>query len=278
MLLCDVNPFVRYATLQGAVANKVPSLNAYDYRIFYITNPKGNLILSDRTVCLKRGMLIYIRPGVPYFFDNGPGAIVINFDMTREHSFIITPRPPETPSRFDPKRIIENDPPDELKYTIVTENAYDIEQTLQKCVLLKNYPDSYSDTLTSALIKEVLHYLAVNNKETEKRPSLVERIIIYIQNHYSEPLTNETISKVFGYHSYYLNRLFKEHTGTTLRQALISERVGLARTLLLTSDFTVNQIAQMVGFPERTSFCTSFKKKYGVSPLELRKSFFQNEI
>ena len=94
MKLCDINPFMRYAELQPSVMSSAPLSCSYDYRIFYIIEGNATFVLSDRTIPLSPGMLLYFRPETPYYFDGDVKIIVLNFDMTRNQSDKKTPMPP----------------------------------------------------------------------------------------------------------------------------------------------------------------------------------------
>ena len=83
-------------------------------------------------------------------------------------------------------------------------------------------------------------------------------------NRLSKRLHN--ISAEFGYHSYHLNKLFKDNMGTTIHQALINERVSIAKHLLRTTMLSIEDVAREVGFAERAQFCTVFKKHTGKTP------------
>ena len=273
MLLSDINPFLRFAMLQSTVVSKPPFNCAYDYRLFYILEDnRAKLLLSDRTVELVSGMLIFMRPATQYFFDGKAKAIVCNFDLTRNHTKQKLAMEPHAIRDFCEARITENDPPEELKSTLILTDMFEWEEALQKCVMHYRYPAAVSDGVTSAILKELLCVLAATALQTKKMPELISRIILYIQNHYTRPLTNAELSAAFGYHSFYLNRIFKEHTGITLHQAVIRERIRLAKRMLAGSAMSVEEIAVEVGFTERTQFCTAFRKHTGTTPSEYRKN------
>ena len=67
-----------------------------------------------------------------------------------------------------------------------------------------------------------------------------------------------------------MNKIFKDNMGTTIHQALLDERVSIAKNLLRTTSISVESIAHEVGFSERAQFCTVFKKHTGRTPGEYR--------
>ena len=274
MQLCDINPFMRYAALQPSVLSDIPFCRAYDYRIFYVVEGEANFIYVDQKIKIGAGTLLYFRPGVPYYFEGKIKTIVLNFDMTRRHADQKKPRSPlDGLTFFDPNLIFENDPPSQLSDLIVIPNAFDAEPKLQKCLMHHCLSTPLSDAVTSAIIKDLLCYIV--EKATSQKPpisELVQRITVYIQQSYDKEISNSDISAKFGYHSFYLNRIYKQSTGMTIHQAVIAKRMQMARHLLQETALSVNAIADEVGYADHSRFCTAFKKYVGMTPLSFRKN------
>jgi len=272
MKLLEVNPFLRYAELQPSVLSSVPFCRAYDYRLFYVLEGQADLMIADCSIPVCAGSLIYIRPSTPYYFEGKLKGIVLNFDMTLNQSNQKEPiNPLDTLNCFDPSRVFENDPPEELSEFAVLNRAFEMESKMQECRLHFCYPTPYSDAASSAIVKEILCYIVRKMDRWQKPlPELVHRVMLYLQQNYDHDLTNRKIADEFGYHSYYLNRVFKESTSMTLHQAVIEERLGLAKRLLENTELSVDAVAREVGFSDRAQFSTAFKKHTGSTPTEYR--------
>ena len=198
-------------------------------------------------------------------------VIVLNFDMTRDHSAEIKALHPDRIPFFDPLKIKENDPPAELTDIILLQNAFELEPMLKECVTNFMFPSPLSDAVTSSILKRLLCHVAQSAKTLDDPSSvLAHEIMLYIKKNYDKELTNSVISAEFGYHSYHLNKIFKDNMGTTIHQALLGERVSIAKNLLRTTSLSVESIAHEVGFAERSQFCTVFKKHTGKTPGEYR--------
>ncbi len=272
MKLCDINPYMRYAELQPSIMSSAPLSCSYDYRIFYIVDGKTTLVLEYGIVDLDAGALVYLPSGTPYYFDGKVKVIVFNFDLTREFSDIKKPIPKSKDIKsFDFARILENSPPNELKEAVVLNGAYEIEGKLEKCMMHYSYPTDISDALTSGIIKEILCYV-IENKSVEYsvESEIVKKIILVIQQNYDKELSNSQIASELGYHSYYLNRVFKRKTGATIHQAVIKEKIRIAKRLLIETNLSIASVAREVGFEERSQFCTAFRKYTGYTPTEYR--------
>ena len=273
MKLEEINPFLRYAAIQTYVISQAPFACSYDYRIFYILSGDTHIVFEDSTLFLPEGSLVYIRPGVPYYFEEKVKVIVLNFDMTRNHSSETKALHPDRLPSFNPSKIKENDPPEELRGVIFIENAFELEAPLQECVTNHIFPSPFSDAVTSALLKRLLCHVAQSEKAQKNPASLLAHgIMLYIKQNYDKDISNTAISIKFGYHSYYLNKIFKDNMGITIHKALLAERVAVAKNLLRTTDIPIESVALEVGFTERSQFCTVFKKHTKKTPGEYRKS------
>jgi two-component system response regulator YesN len=71
----------------------------------------------------------------------------------------------------------------------------------------------------------------------------------------------------------YLSRIFKDKKGYTITEQVNRTRIEEARHLLQVSNSTIEEIAKMVGFSDRSYFCKVFKKQVGLSPSDYKKRF-----
>ncbi len=93
----------------------------------------------------------------------------------------------------------------------------------------------------------------------------------YIDNHFKENITLDDLSKLTYTNKYYLVHAFKKYTGLSPISYLIAKRIEEARTLLETTNYSISQIAELVGFSSQPYFSQVFKKITGHTPFEVRK-------
>lgn len=116
-----------------------------------------------------------------------------------------------------------------------------------------------------------LKELRLQEHETEGRTtSVAVQVITYIQEHYAEPITLDSLAEVFKFSAYHLSSLFKEHTGISPIDYLIRYRLDLASELLMTTNASVGEIAASVGYKDVYYFSRIYKKRKGVSPAHHR--------
>lgn len=99
----------------------------------------------------------------------------------------------------------------------------------------------------------------------------IQHAMLYVQNHFGDPLTLENVSKIAGYSPNYFNYKFKEYTGVSFKQYLSDLRFTVARRMLETTNVSVEEIGAECGFRNASNFSLGFKKKYGTSPLHYRE-------
>ncbi|GIQ63203.1 hypothetical protein PACILC2_17710 [Paenibacillus cisolokensis] len=108
-------------------------------------------------------------------------------------------------------------------------------------------------------------------KETSISP-VVRRARQYLRDHYDDPqLSLESVAKAVGVSSVYLSRLFKQELGTTFVALLTQIRISKAIQLLGSTNRSIADIAEAVGYESQHYFSTAFKKAVGVSPNRYRK-------
>lgn len=97
-----------------------------------------------------------------------------------------------------------------------------------------------------------------------------KKLVSYMEEHYSEPVSLQELADVISCNPQYLCRFFKEITGTSPVQYLISCRVEHACTLLLETTRPILDISLDCGFENVSYFIRKFKELKGCTPKEYR--------
>jgi len=107
--------------------------------------------------------------------------------------------------------------------------------------------------------------------ELRRAGTLVERVNIYIHEHYQENLGRNEIAAHFHLAPEYLAKLYKKKTDQTLKDAIREYRVEQAKRMLRDPDIRVSDVAEAVGFDNFSYFSTIFKREVGVTPQEYQR-------
>lgn len=97
----------------------------------------------------------------------------------------------------------------------------------------------------------------------------------YIDSHYSDSLTLDTLALISHGTPYHLHRTFRRMKGITPVAYIQQVRVTQAKHLLSTTEYTIARIGESVGLSNPPYFVTLFKKITGLTPDAYRKQIKQ---
>ncbi|MDD9269502.1 response regulator [Paenibacillus sp. GCM10023248] len=112
----------------------------------------------------------------------------------------------------------------------------------------------------------------IQKSRSRKHESVVEACLQYVEAHYMEDLSLDTVAASLFFSPNYLTLMFKQHLGTTFSKYLSEFRMKKALELLQNSDLRVYEIAPRTGFKDDKYFYRVFKNKFGITPDEYRRN------
>lgn len=107
--------------------------------------------------------------------------------------------------------------------------------------------------------------------ESANKKYVVEQIMNYIEDHYSEKISLDQIAENMYLSPFYISRIFKSETGNAPIRYLINIRLEKAKELLEGGyEGSIQEVAAQVGYDDAYHFSKLFKKRYGISPSQAR--------
>ena len=100
----------------------------------------------------------------------------------------------------------------------------------------------------------------------------MESAIRYFNEHYNKEIVIDDYAASTHRSITWFIRSFKQYTGMTPMQYIISTRISNAQRLLGSMDYNVTEIASIVGYDNPLYFSRLFKKQTGMAPSEYRKN------
>lgn len=94
----------------------------------------------------------------------------------------------------------------------------------------------------------------------------------YMVDNYST-VTLRSMAEHFNFNPTYFSVRFKVLANCQFSEKLLEIKLEKARWLLVTTDLTVQNIVEMIGFKEKSYFYRVFKKQYKMTPLQYRKHY-----
>ncbi|WP_338787136.1 response regulator transcription factor [Metabacillus sp. FJAT-53654] len=128
------------------------------------------------------------------------------------------------------------------------------------------------------VIEQLIHLAhSIIEKVHEDRCSsngvaIVENVRRYLDQHYANEISLTTLADKFHINSTYLSEIFKHNIGKNFSDYLISLRMDHAQAFLKDKQLKIIDVAHLVGFSNSGYFSTVFKKHFGQTPVEFRKS------
>lgn len=100
----------------------------------------------------------------------------------------------------------------------------------------------------------------------------VQKMMNFIEENFSHNITAEDIANAASISQSEARRCFAKMIHISPNQYLTHYRLTQAAKLLVTTDHTVQEIADIIGFSSPSYFNRMFKSQYQVSPLKMRKN------
>jgi YesN/AraC family two-component response regulator len=149
-----------------------------------------------------------------------------------------------------------------------------------RAMLRLDWEDSFARVFSVSSSWEELHKELLvlftglfSDQETMRHAEdMMKMIDKYICDYYAGHITNQTLSKHFGFVPSYISKLFREYKGMSPGEYLTRVRIAKAIELIShANNVNVYDIAREVGFSDPSYFSRLFKQQTGMLPTEYRE-------
>ena len=247
----------------------------YDTRAFYVLSGGITLEISgQKKQRLSPGAFFLLPPTTAYKLkSDGARFILVRFDFyCTDEQEIPLPVPSEA---FDESLArVENDIAP-LDRPVIIEDMADLREEFESMAKIFSSETTAYRARCSAIFKRILIRLCELDDEGALPYRMTEALDDYIRENAGEDLSNTEIGAVFGYHPFYVSQMLKKKRGITLKQYFIAVRLRMARDLLLHTDKTIIEIADLCAFTDSSYFTKAFKAQYGITPKAFRSGNLQ---
>lgn len=152
----------------------------------------------------------------------------------------------------------------------------EIEQILQNVdYSLSKYYAEYNELVSSAFL--ILMSVFIHNKNVTnlKIPSWQTKLNTLAQNTKLLTYNVTDLCEELGYSRTQLNYLFKKNYDISPHDYLINYKLNHAKQLLLNTNMSISDISYTIGYASPMQFYSIFKKVFGKTPSELKKSIYK---
>ena len=127
----------------------------------------------------------------------------------------------------------------------------------------------YLNALLIMIFRKIAEYDDFKGDKTINK--IIQGVIAYIEKNYGKRISLKELAAENFYNPSYFSRFFKECYGVSLTQYVNQVRIDEAKKMILETDKTIDQIAQITGFSDKKQFYKIFKELMGQLPGDLRK-------
>lgn len=115
----------------------------------------------------------------------------------------------------------------------------------------------------------------INHDSSPNEPGSLSKVLDWIEANLERNLSLEKVAKKAGMSVRTLNRQFIKQTGTSPLKWILKARIRRARTLLETTQYSMTDIAEAVGFNSAITMREHFRTLVHTNPKSYRESFQQ---
>ena len=152
----------------------------------------------------------------------------------------------------------------------------ELQQILWKLLIESGENSYYTGTLMVCYLQEALlllmqFYETISHKtlfadNNSARNDLLSEILAYMNKRITEPITIEEICHEFFISRSSLQALFKTHLNTSPKNYLLNIKLQKSKELIRQNQYTISEIAYMLGFSSIHYFSRLFKKYFNTTP------------
>jgi AraC-like DNA-binding protein len=252
------------------------------YRMYYIDEGNGTISNEKGSWTLEPGFM-YIIPSFTlcnlqcgghlgqyfiHFFEDSVDGISLFHNSRTVFKIKAT-----TIDIANHKRLLEINPGRKI-------NRSDNPKVYEKSIYYKEYEElnnrqSYELFLETQgillqLVSKFLEPGQFAHADTTGIPTKVVDLLGFIQLNLSKPITVKQLANMVNQHPDYLSRLFLKLTGERPLSYIHTKRIERAQYLMVTTQLSLSQIAEAIGFENLPHFSRVFKKKTSLTPGQYR--------
>lgn len=239
------------------------------FEIYYLIENEVQYYIEDKTFLIKPNMMAIIPPRVIHATHS------LN-DKIRKRMLIYIPEAFINNTLRDDPELVKKLP--NMPFLIPSNNKAEFENLLFRLYEEFSKPNR-NKALEKAYLIEILVLLG-NLSQPTKKSELYDfnnqttkqmlKISEYIDNHFSERITLESIGNKFHLNPSYISRSLKEKLGISFSKYLKTVRVKEVCNLLVTTNLSNGIIAEKTGFESSSDLCRVFKSIMGMTPLQYK--------
>ena len=232
-----------------------------DYQILYVASGKAHFWFNGIEEIVDSGHMVLYKPKevqkYVYYVEDHPEVFWIHF------------------TGYDVKNILEYHGISLNQHVFYSGTLPEYKMSFRKIIReLQQCEYGYEDYIASSF-NNILLLVSRQQQNGENYtvtiPEEIEMAVSYFNENYNTKISVAQYAESLHISTNWFIRNFKQHMKMSPAQYLLSLRMVNAQSLLENTDYSVGEIAEIVGYDNQLYFSRVFKKEYGISPAQYRK-------
>jgi len=271
----DLGYIVSYTTGFSAEASTLSYMHQTSQcMLYYFITGSGNIKIEGKQYNFNDGDIIILNPSEMF---------CCSVDANKYHERIVL--------HFS-DRLLKNFPKDcSLLYSPFINREKGVSNYISSAIVKKYSLDTMMKSLLATVqstssVKEILALCKITeslsvicemlenqdfkNTVPATENCLINKILKFLNIHFEEEISMESIAREFNIDKSYLAHLFKEHVGTSVWNYVIFHRISYFNEIV-SEGTNIGDACQLAGFNNYSNFFRLYKKHMQMTPLEFKK-------
>lgn len=235
-----------------------------EYHLHIVISGKGTLEVGGKTTQIHGSQLFLVKPGeMTYYKADSEDPWYYCWVSFSGHS---APRYMESAGFVDGVNV-QDCYVDAQEFIILIQRLLECTELTVACELRRL--GIVLEFISLAIESNAKGEQAIRHHHDYSPDVYVSHALDFIRFNYSTIKVND-IAKYIGINRSYLTNIFKKRMGVSPQEYLLQYRLNVGCQLLLTTNLSIQEVAQKIGYENPLTFSKMFKNAYGVSPRNYR--------
>lgn len=242
--------------------------------LYYFISGSGNIKIEGKQYNFNDGDIIILNPSEMFCCSVDANKyherIVLHFSDRLLKNF-----PKDCSSLYSPFINREKGVSNHISSASV--KKYSLDAVLKSLLTTVQSTDPVKDVLALCKITEALSVICEISKNQDFKNFVsstenhfINEILKFLDVHFKEEISMDSIAKEFNIDKSYLSHLFKEYVGTSLWNYVIFHRISYFNEIV-SNGANTGTACQLAGFNNYSNFFRLYKKHMGITPMEFKK-------
>lgn len=246
---------------------------ATTYRLLYLISGELEMVIANQSHTMRSGDVCFLAPGTQYITTPLSAVTVANlyftFDKELSKQYVLDEQ------KSSPNTIAQMHFDDAENFNAAGVFKSAVLSKIMKRILNEDTAQSpfyrqQIDLMVKQLLIEIVRLRDATKQNSELSPTML-KILQYIDDNITDPITVAQIAQFFSYHPVYINSLFKRSLGQTAHAYITRRRIDSVEKTLRFTDMSITEVAQAYSFSDCSHLSRVFRKVTGFSPTMIRQ-------